>query len=160
MVGCCLCLYFGFASLLNISICARVIVSVPFHEVHNAPNTKARADGNNESLQNGNSLIEEFHSRFSPDCSIDKNTIPKEKQAGTSSVLPAPAILASPFIFIKISLLESQKCRDQSDKSPATGSARTGGRVYLLRIMASFLCRAFFGHIHLVAIKFFIHPQP
>ena len=83
------------------SICAGVVVSVPFHEVHNAPNTKARADGNNESLQNGNSLIEEFHSRFSPDCSIDKKTIPKEKQAGTSSVLPAPAILASPFIFIK-----------------------------------------------------------
>lgn len=40
------------------------------------------------------------------------------------------------------------------------GSARTGGRVYLLRIMTSFLCCAFFGHIHLVAVKFFIHPQP
>ena len=40
------------------------------------------------------------------------------------------------------------------------GSARTGGRVYLLRIMTSFLCCTFFGHIHLVAIKFFIHPQP
>ena len=61
------------------SICARVIVSVPFHEVHNAPNTKARADGNNESLQNGNSLIEEFHSRFSPDCSIDKKHDSKRK---------------------------------------------------------------------------------
>ena len=58
---------------------ARVIVSVPFHEVHNAPNTKARADGNNESLQNGNSLIEEFHSRFSPDCSIDKKHDSKRK---------------------------------------------------------------------------------
>lgn len=90
------------------SICARVIVSVPFHEVHNAPNTKARADGNNESLQNGNSLIEEFHSRFRQIAALIKSTIPKEKQAGTSSVLPAPAILASPFIFIKISLLESQ----------------------------------------------------
>ena len=40
------------------------------------------------------------------------------------------------------------------------GSARTGGRMNLLRIMTSFLCCAFFGHIHLVAIKFFIHPQP
>ena len=40
------------------------------------------------------------------------------------------------------------------------GSARTGGRMNLLRIMTSFLCCAFFGHIHLVAIKFFIHSQP
>ena len=147
-------------TLPHMSICARVVVSITFHEVHNAPNTKARADGNNESLQNGNSLIEEFHSRFSPDCSIDKSTIPKEKQAGTSSVLPAPAILASPFIFIKNQPFGIAKCRDQSDKLPATGSARTGGRANLLRIMTSFLCCAFFGHIHLVAIKFFIHPQP
>ena len=83
------------------SICAGVVVSVPFHEVHNAPNTKTRADGNNESLQNGNSLIEEFHSRFSPDCSIDKNTIPKEKQAGTSSVLPASCNSGFSFHFHK-----------------------------------------------------------
>jgi hypothetical protein len=67
------------ASLPYMSICAGVVVSVPFHEVHNAPNTKARADGNNESLQNGNSLIEEFHSRFSPDCSIDKKYDSKRK---------------------------------------------------------------------------------
>jgi hypothetical protein len=67
------------ASLPYMSICARVIVSVPFHEVHNAPNAKARADGNNESLQNGNSLIKEFHSRFSPDCSIDKKYDSKRK---------------------------------------------------------------------------------
>ena len=66
-------------SLRHMSICAGVVVSVPFHEVHNAPNTKARADGNNESLQNGNSLIEEFHSRFSPDCSIDKKYDSKRK---------------------------------------------------------------------------------
>jgi len=61
------------------SICAGVVVSVPFHEVHNAPNTKARADGNNESLQNGNSLIEEFHSVVSPDCSNDKKHDSKRK---------------------------------------------------------------------------------
>ena len=67
------------ASLPYMSICARVIVSVPFHEVHNAPNAKARADGNNESLQNGNSLIEEFHSHFSPDCSIKKKHDSKRK---------------------------------------------------------------------------------
>ena len=64
------------------SICARVVVSVPFHEVHNAPNAKARADGNNESLQNGNSLIEEFHSVVSPDCSIDKKYDSKRKTGG------------------------------------------------------------------------------
>lgn len=149
------------ASLPYMSICAGVVVSVPFHEVHNAPNTKARADGNNESLQNGNSLIEEFHSRFSPDCSIDKNTIPKEKQAGTSSVLPASCNSGFSFHFHKKSAFwNRKKCRDQSYKLPATGSARTGGRANLLRIMTSFLCCAFFGHIHLVAIKFFIHPQP
>ena len=113
------------------SICARVVVSVPFHEVHNTPNAKARADGNNESLQNGNSLIEEFHSRFSPDCSIDKNTIPKEKQAGTSSVLPAPAILASPFIFIKISLLKSQNVEiSRTSYLPRGLPGQAGGRIY------------------------------
>lgn len=73
------CCLFAFASLPHMSICARVVVSVPFHEVHNAPNTKARADGNNESLQNGNSLIEEFHSHFSPDCSIKKKHDSKRK---------------------------------------------------------------------------------
>lgn len=98
-----------FASLLTMSICARVIVSVPFHEVHNAPNTKACADGNNESLQNGNSLIEEFHSVVSPDCSIDKNTIPKEKQAGTSSVLPASCNAGFSFHFHKKSAFWNRK---------------------------------------------------
>lgn len=97
-----------FASLLTMSICARVIVSVPFHEVHNAPNTKARADGNNESLQNGNSLIEEFHILFSPDRRFDEY-LRFQKESGLAHLrcCPLPAILASPFIFNKVSLLES-----------------------------------------------------
>ena len=104
------------------SICARVVVPVPFHEVHNAPNTKACADGNNESLQNGNSLIKEFHSVVSPDCSIDKKTrFQKKNRPAHLRCCLLPAMLASPFIFIKISLLESQKCRDQSDKLPVMG---------------------------------------
>ena len=142
------------------SICTRVIVSVPFHEVHNAPNTKARADGNNESLQNGNSLIKEFHSRFSPDCSIDKKYDSKRKTGWHIFGAACSCNSGFSFHFHKNQPFGIAKCRNQSDKLPATGSARTGGRMNLLRIMTSFLCCAFFGHIHLVAIKFFIHPQP
>ena len=113
------------------SIGSRVVLTVTFQKVDNAPNTEARADGNNESLQNGNSLIEEFHSRFSPDCSIKKSTIPKEKQADTSSVLPAPAILASPFIFTKISLLESQNVEiSRTSYLPRGLPGQAGGCIY------------------------------
>ena len=114
------------------SICARVVVSVPFHEVHNAPNAKARADGNNESLQNGNSLIEEFHSRFSPDCSIDKNTIPKEKQAGTSSVLPASCNSGFSFHFHKNQPFEIAKNVEISRTRLLSWGlpGQAGGRIY------------------------------
>ena len=97
------------ATLSHMSICARVVVSVPFHEVHNAPNAKACADGNNESLQNGNSLIEEFHSRFRQIAVLIKNTIPKEKQAGTSSVLPASCNAGFSFHFHKKSAFWNRK---------------------------------------------------
>lgn len=48
-------------TLPYMSIRAGVIVTVAFHQIHNTPNAEARADGNNESLENGNSLIKEFH---------------------------------------------------------------------------------------------------
>ena len=66
-------------SISLLHFCTRIIITMSFHKVHNAPNAKIRTDGNNESLENGNSLIEEFHSRFSPDCSIDKKYDSKRK---------------------------------------------------------------------------------
>ena len=151
-------------TLPHMSICARVIVSVPFHEVHNAPNAKARADGNNESLQNGNSLIEEFHSRFSPDCSIKKKHDSKRKTGWHIFGAACSCNSGFSFHFHKNQPFGIAKCRDQSGEFPATGSARTGGRAYLFRISTSyFLCGCFFGcwgQIHFIAVKFFIHPQP
>ena len=64
MVGYCLCLYFGFASLLNISIGAGVVVAVAFHEVDNTPHRETGTEGDNERLKNRDSLIDESH-RFS-----------------------------------------------------------------------------------------------
>ena len=61
VVGYCLCLYFGFASLLNISICTRVVVSVTFQQVDNAPYAKTGTKGNHEGLQHIDRFIEKFH---------------------------------------------------------------------------------------------------
>ena len=46
------------------SIRARVIVAVAFHEVDNTPHRKTRAEGDDERLKNRDSLIDESH-RFS-----------------------------------------------------------------------------------------------
>ena len=61
VVGYCLCLYFGFASLLNISICARIIIAVTFQQVDNTPDAETSAQSDNESLQNGDCLIKKCH---------------------------------------------------------------------------------------------------
>lgn len=61
VVGYCLCLYFGFASLLNISICARIIIAVTFQQVDDTPDAETSAQSNNEGLKNGDSLIEKCH---------------------------------------------------------------------------------------------------
>lgn len=61
MVGYCLCLYFGFASLLNISICTGVVVAVTFQQVDDTPDAETGAQSDNEGLKNGDSLIEESH---------------------------------------------------------------------------------------------------
>lgn len=61
VVGYCLCLYFGFASLLNISICARIIISVALQEVDNAPDTKTGTERDNEGLKNGDCLFKKCH---------------------------------------------------------------------------------------------------
>ena len=85
-----------------------VIVAVALHQIHNAPNAKTCANSHNESLQNGNRLIKEFHILFSPDRRFDEY-LRFQKESGLAHLrcCPLPAILASPFIFNKVSLLES-----------------------------------------------------
>ena len=61
VVGYCLCLYFGFASLLNISIGTRVVVAVTFQQVDDAPYAETGTEGDNEGLENSDCLIEKFH---------------------------------------------------------------------------------------------------
>lgn len=61
MVGYCLCLYFGFASLLNISIRTGVVVAIAFQQVDDAPHAETGTEGDNEGLENGDCLIKKFH---------------------------------------------------------------------------------------------------
>ena len=61
VVGYCLCLYFGFASLLNISICTRVVVAVTFQQVDDAPDTETGTERDNEGLKNGDCLFKKCH---------------------------------------------------------------------------------------------------
>ena len=43
------------------SICARIIIPVPFEQIDHAPNTKTSTERDNEGLQYSNRLIEKFH---------------------------------------------------------------------------------------------------
>lgn len=61
MVGYCLCLYFGFASLLNISIRTGIVIAIAFQQVDDAPHAETGTEGDNEGLENGDCLIEKFH---------------------------------------------------------------------------------------------------
>ena len=61
VVGYCLCLYFGFASLLNISIRTGVVVAVTFQQVDNAPDTETGTERDNEGLKNGDCLFKKCH---------------------------------------------------------------------------------------------------
>ena len=61
MVGYCLCLYFGFASLLNISIGGRVVLAVTFQKVDAAPHAQAAAQGDDQGLQNVDSVGKKAH---------------------------------------------------------------------------------------------------
>lgn len=96
------------ASLLPLCICTRIVVAISFHQIDNTPNAKTCANSHNESLQNGNRLIKEFHILFSPDRRFDEY-LRFQKESGLAHLrcCPLPAILASPFIFNKVSLLES-----------------------------------------------------
>lgn len=64
VVGYCLCLYFGFASLLNISITGRVVLAVTFQEVDAAPHAQAAAQGDHQSLQYVDSVSEKIHKSY------------------------------------------------------------------------------------------------
>lgn len=48
-------------SLSIASICARVVIAVSFHKIDAAPDTKARAKGDDQGLENTNSRCEECH---------------------------------------------------------------------------------------------------
>ena len=50
-----------FASLLTMSICARVVVSVAFQQVNGSPDAETCAKGNYQSLKNADSRVEKFH---------------------------------------------------------------------------------------------------
>ena len=95
-------------TLPHMSICTRIVVAISFHQIDNTPNAKTCANSHNESLQNGNRLIKEFHILFSPDRRFDEY-LRFQKESGLAHLrcCPLPAILASPFIFNKVSLLES-----------------------------------------------------
>lgn len=106
--GDCLYLFCFCASLPHMSICTRIVVAISFHQIDNTPNAKTCANSHNESLQNGNRLIKEFHILFSPDRRFDEY-LRFQKESGLAHLrcCSLPAILASPFIFNKVSLLES-----------------------------------------------------
>ena len=49
------------ATLLTMSICARVVVAVTFQQVDDTPDTKTSTQSDNESLKNGNCLFKKCH---------------------------------------------------------------------------------------------------
>ena len=52
------------ASLLYMSICAGVVVAVALKQIDNAPNAEARAQRDNEGLENTNRRIEKCHKKL------------------------------------------------------------------------------------------------
>ncbi len=55
------CCLFAFASLPHMSIGARVVVSVTFQQVNDAPDTKTGTERDNEGLKNGDCLFKKCH---------------------------------------------------------------------------------------------------
>lgn len=50
-----------YVTLPHMSICTRVVVSVTFQQVDNAPYAKTSTKGNHEGLQHIDRFIEKFH---------------------------------------------------------------------------------------------------
>ncbi len=108
--GGCLChilwLFFGsrfrksfFASLLTVCICARVVVSVTFQQVNDAPDTEASAKGDDEGLKNIDSRVKEIHKCVCRNMrDIGLGTGSHNASAGTKTAVRLP-IPASPFNF-------------------------------------------------------------
>ena len=55
------CLSNSCVTLWHMSIRAGVVVAVTFQQVDDAPDTETSAEGDNEGLKNGDSLIEKCH---------------------------------------------------------------------------------------------------
>ena len=51
----------GYQLFHTLAFCTRVVVAVTFQKVNHAPDTKASAQGNHESLKNIHSRVKEFH---------------------------------------------------------------------------------------------------
>ena len=49
------------ATLLTMSICAGIVISVTFQQVDDTPDAETSAQSDNEGLKNGDSLIENCH---------------------------------------------------------------------------------------------------
>lgn len=49
------------ATLLTMSICAGIVISVTFQQVDDTPDAETSAQSDNESLQNGDCLIKKCH---------------------------------------------------------------------------------------------------
>lgn len=47
------------------SITARIVIAITFQQVDSTPNTKASTERNNEGLEDFDSTVKKFHSRFS-----------------------------------------------------------------------------------------------
>ena len=60
----CPCLIFVVASLPHMSICTRVVVSITFHQVDYAPDTKAGTDCNDQCLKNIDCTAKKSHNQM------------------------------------------------------------------------------------------------
>lgn len=58
------CCLFVFASLPHMSICTRVVVSITFHQVDYAPDTKAGTDCNDQCLKNIDCTAKKSHNQM------------------------------------------------------------------------------------------------
>ena len=52
-----------FTSLLTMSICAGVVVTIPFQQIDRAPDAEASAEGDDQRLEHLDSRIEKLHSK-------------------------------------------------------------------------------------------------
>lgn len=95
VVGYCLCLYFGFASLLNISIRARIVVAVALHQIDYAPDTKPGSKCYNKGLQNVYCAIEKCHKYILSAASAAVRQADKRRSAYAAAQKNRPLVKAA-----------------------------------------------------------------